>query len=173
MGARLRCASLTIRTICASSVSAPTRSARITSAARAVDRRRRSRGRPRLSRPGIGSPVIIDSSTALRPSRTIAVDRHLLARAHAQAVADLDLVERHVLLRRRRRGLGAPASGASPSSARIAAPVRLRARSSSTWPSRTSVTITAGGLEVDAAPARRRPGTTPGKMPGRAPRTTL
>ena len=41
IGARLRCASPTMRTICASSVSAPTRSARITQRAGAVDGARR------------------------------------------------------------------------------------------------------------------------------------
>ena len=42
------------------------------------------------------SPVSIDSSSAERPSRTDAVDRHLLAGPHAHEVADADLLDRHV-----------------------------------------------------------------------------
>ena len=91
---------------------------------------------------GIGSPVTIDSSTALRPSIDHAVDRHLLARPDAQQVADLDLLERHVFL----AAVGAHAPRRlrrEPEQRAIALPVGRRARSSSTWPSSTSVVITA------------------------------
>ena len=47
---------------------------------------------------GINSPVTMDSSTALRPSTTDAVDRHLFAGADPQAVADLHRVELDFLL---------------------------------------------------------------------------
>ena len=47
---------------------------------------------------GIGSPVSIDSSTERAALDDHAVDRHLLARPHAQEVAALDLVERDVLV---------------------------------------------------------------------------
>ena len=69
MGARLRCASETIRTIWARSVSAPTRSARITKppVPFTVPPVTRLSG---AFATGIGSPVTIDSSTALRPSST-------------------------------------------------------------------------------------------------------
>ena len=56
--------------------------------------------------------------------------------------------------------------GARPSSARIAALVRLRARSSSTCPSSTSAVIDRRRLEVDARPRHRAPGTQAGKSPG-------
>ena len=58
-----------MRTICASSVSLPTRSARISETAGAVDRAADDL-RSRSFSTGIGSPEIIDSSTALRPSTT-------------------------------------------------------------------------------------------------------
>ena len=97
---------------------------------------------PRRFSTGIGSPVIMDSSTALRAVEDDAVDRDLLARPHAQPVAGVHVLQRHILLAavaRERRAV----FGARPSRARIAPPVRLRARSSSTWPSSTSVMITA------------------------------
>ena len=45
---------------------------------------------------GIASPVIMDSSTALLPSITIAVGRHGFARPHDQHIADMDLFQRHI-----------------------------------------------------------------------------
>ena len=69
IGARLRCASATMRTICASSVSAPTRSARITKPPVPLTVPPVTR-LPGVFSTGIGSPVTIDSSTALVPSRT-------------------------------------------------------------------------------------------------------
>ena len=47
---------------------------------------------------GIGSPVTIDSSTALRPSMHHAVDRHFLAGTHAADIADAKIGDRHVQL---------------------------------------------------------------------------
>ena len=89
IGARLRCAAATMWTICASSVSAPTFSARITKppvwfSVPAVT------FEPGAFATGIGSPVTIDSSTVPLALDQFAVDRHLLARAHAQQLADLD-----------------------------------------------------------------------------------
>ena len=72
-----------------------------------------------------------------------AVDRHVLARTHAQRVADRDGVEQRRRSRGRRHRRRCAIFGASSSSARIAPEVCARARSSSTWPSSTSVTITA------------------------------
>ena len=92
---------------------------------------------------GIGSPVIIDSSTELWPSTHDAVDRHLLARPDAQQVADLDIGPAEHPLRVPSALTRRAVLGARPSSARMALPVADRARSSSTWPSSTSVVITA------------------------------
>ena len=54
---------------------------------------------PTLLVTGMDSPVTIDSSIALRPSTDLAVDGHALAGPHAQAVADDDLIEAHILVR--------------------------------------------------------------------------
>ena len=67
---------------------APTLSASMTKRAGLIERARRSPCRRPPCVTGMDSPVTIDSSTELRPSIELAVDRHLLARAHAQAVAD-------------------------------------------------------------------------------------
>ena len=70
MGARVRWASLTIATICASSVSLPTRSARITKPPVPFTVPPVTRS-PALFSTGMGSPVTIDSSTELVPSSTL------------------------------------------------------------------------------------------------------
>ena len=92
---------------------------------------------------GIGSPVIIDSSTRGRAFEHDAVDRNFFAGPHAQAVADSARDPAGRLLRCRRRACSRAVFGARPSNALIALPVWLRARSSSTWPSSTSTVITA------------------------------
>ena len=69
MGARVLWASPTMRTICASSVSAPTRSARITTVPVPLIVPPVTRAPVSFST-GMGSPVTIDSSTELRPSTT-------------------------------------------------------------------------------------------------------
>ena len=56
---------------------------------------------------GIDSPVTMDSSIELRPSNQLAVDRHLLARADAQAIADRDRFEADLFV----RAVGADATG--------------------------------------------------------------
>ena len=123
-------------------MSRPTRSARITKPPVPLTVPPMTRS-PGAFSTGIGSPVTIDSSTALRALEHDAVDRHLLAGPDAQAVAGLHLVERHVLLACRPGAARRAVFGARPSSARMALAVWLRARSSSTWPSRTSVVMTA------------------------------
>ncbi len=102
---------------------------------------RPSREAPRAFATGIGSPVSIDSSTALSPSSTPPSTGIASPGRTRRRFAGATLFERNVFVavvrhaaRRLRR---------EPSSARIASPVRARARSSSTWPSSTSVTITA------------------------------
>ena len=98
IGARLRCACATICTICASTVSRPILSARITKAplwfivppitlspATLADRHRFS-----------GQHGFVDRAS---PFDDLAVHRDLLARPNAQAVADLDRIERDLLVR--------------------------------------------------------------------------
>ena len=79
-----------------------------------------------------------------------AIYRNLLAGTHAQPVTGPDLIERDVFfdVQFPARPSGASVQpranfGERSSRARMAAPVRLRARSSSTWPSSTSVVIAA------------------------------
>ena len=101
IGARDRCASLTIRTICASSVSLPTRCASMTTLpvpftvppvtrlpGRLLDRDRLA-----------GHHRLVDAGAALEHD---AVDRDPLAGPHAQPIADVHVLERHVGLRARR-----------------------------------------------------------------------
>jgi hypothetical protein len=160
MGARLRCAWLTICTMRASSVSEPTRSARIT-----------NEPVPLMVAPttllegvfstGMDSPVTMDSSTELLPSSTTpstgifspgrtrrrspgctcssgmsfsfsVTSPSVTSPAIAPPpVALLSATSRRAVL------------GLRSSRARMAALVRLRARSSMTCPSRTSVVIAA------------------------------
>jgi hypothetical protein len=98
------------------------------------------------------------SAGGLVDRQRLAAEHRLVDRARA---FDHDAVDRHLLARRTRRlspgrtsarstSVSLPSSasrwaiaGASSSNACNAAPVRWRARSSSTWPSRTSVTMAA------------------------------
>ena len=121
IGARLRCASATVRTICASKVSAPTRSARITSAPSPLRVAPVTRS-PDDFATGNGSPVSMDSSTWLAPSSTTpSVGTFSPGRTRSRSPT-------------RTRSSGTSCSlpsasmrravfGASPSSARIADPV--------------------------------------------------
>ena len=84
MGARLRCASATICTMRASMVSRANLLGPHHEAAGAVHRAADDFD-PGSLLTGIDSPVTIDSSTATWPSDHLAVDRHFLAGAHAQA----------------------------------------------------------------------------------------
>ncbi len=97
IGARERCASATICTICASTVAEPTCSERITSAPLVFSVAPISLSPMRLVI-GSGSPVSIDSSSALLALDDNTIDRHLLARPHAQPVADMHVRERHIRL---------------------------------------------------------------------------
>ena len=108
-------------TICASSVSLPTRSARISSAAVAVDRAAGDRGCRGSFSTGIGSPVTIDSSTALRPSTHRRRRRGSSRRAERAACRrPATVAERHIAL------LGRP-DDAAPSSAPGRAAARIAA----------------------------------------------
>ena len=142
MGARLRWAWPTICTIRASSVSEPTRSARMTNdpvplmvapmtllVARLFDGDRFA-----------GDHRFVDGAAAVEDD---AIDGDFFSGTHAQAVAGFHLFERNIFFGRRRRSSRRAVFGLRSSSARMAALVRLRARSSITWPSRTSVVIAA------------------------------
>ena len=140
IGARLRCASPTIRTICASSVSLPTRSARNSSVPVPLMVPPVTRS-PGAFSTGIGSPVTIDSSTALCPSTTTPSTGTFSPGRTRRTSPTLDVGDRHVHFvavadhpRRLRRE--------AEQLLRIAALVRPRARSSSTCPSSTSTVIT-------------------------------
>ncbi len=110
IGARDRCASPTRRTIRASSVSLPTRSPRMMTlpvpftvppvtrlSGRLLDRDRLA-----------GHHRLVDGAAALEHD---AVDRDLLARPHAQPIADMDVRRAARRSRRRRRRRGGPSSG--------------------------------------------------------------
>ena len=97
IGARLRCASATICAICDSSVSAPTFSASHDEAAAAVQRAADHLVAGILfDRQGFaGHHRLVDGAAALQHDP---VDRQLFAGTHAQAVADLDLLDGNLLV---------------------------------------------------------------------------
>ena len=141
MGARLRWASLTSLTICANMVSLPTRSARMTSDPVRFTVAPTSRLPGALST-GIDSPVIMDSSTELDPSSTIPSTGTLSPGRTRNLSPGLTCSS----------GMSSsvPSScstravfGLKSNRARMAPLVRLRARNSSTCPSRTSVVMAA------------------------------
>ena len=141
MGARLLWASATSWTIRARSVSFPTFSARITKPPVPLSVEPVTRD-PAPFSTGTGSPVTIDSSTLLVPSRT----------TPSTGTFSPGRTRRRSPGRTSSRGTSAsePSAarrravfGARPSRALMAPLVRWRARSSSTWPISTRVTITA------------------------------
>jgi hypothetical protein len=143
IGARLRCASATIFTMRDSMVSLPTSSARITKLPLTFTVPPITLASTALET-GIGSPVMLDSSTEPAPS-TIAPSTGTFSPGRTRSrsptairsiatSASLPLVSTRRAVR-----------GASPSSALMAPPVASRARSSRTWPTSTSTTMTAAG----------------------------
>ena len=134
MGARLRCACATICTICASTVSRPTLSARMTKPPDwfMVPPMTLS---PTLLVTGMDSPVTIEFVDGTAPFEDLAVDGHALSGPHAQAVADDHLIEAHILVRAVRpdaaghlRGeIEQRADGAAGLLAGLAAPEPVRA----------------------------------------------
>jgi len=140
IGARVRWASDTMATIRASTVSWPTFSATIRNEPVPLT------VPPTTSSPstlatGTGSPVIIDSSTELRPSVILPSTatfspgrtRRMSPPWTSSSGTSRSCPSRTI------RAVG----GASESNSRMAAPVLRRARNSRTCPRRTSVTITA------------------------------
>ena len=141
IGARVRWASLTMWTICASSVSLPTRSARMTKPPVPFTVPPMTR-LPGVFSTGIDSPVTIDSSTALRPSRAtpstgIFSPGRMRRRSPGTTLSSGTSSSRPASARRR------ATRGASASRARIAPPVLLLARSSITCPNSTRTVIAA------------------------------
>ena len=144
MGARDRCASPTSRTICASTVSRADALRFEDERAGAVHRaagdarRRRHRDGDRFA----GQHRLVDAALALDDD---AIRRHTLTRPHTKPVADVNTTSSAPVLPSRRCEAACAVAGASERRLRMAALVLLRARSSSTWPSSTSTTMTAAG----------------------------
>ncbi len=140
MGARLRCASPTMRTICESRVSLPTRSAPMTNVPWPLTVPPVTRS-PGAFPTGMDSPVTIDSSTALLPSSTrpstgTFSPGRTRSRSPTWTSASGTSSSPAGVMRRAVRG-------ARSRRARTARPVSLRLRTSSTWPSSTSVVMPA------------------------------
>ena len=170
MGARLRCASATIATMRERRVSAPTFSARMTREPVPFTVAPTSRSPGRFST-GMGSPLTIDSSIVLVPSRT---------RPSTGTFSPGRTRSRSPTRTSSSGTSSSPPSsrslradfGAMPRSFLIAALVRLRALSSSTWPRRMRVTITPAASKYGAtSPASSRK--LAGNTPGRSAATTL
>ncbi len=141
IGARLRCASDTIATMRASTVSPPTFSARMTSEPLPFTVPPISCA-PVAFSTGTDSPVTIDSSTALRPSSTAPSTGtrppgFTRSRSPTCTSSSGTSTSPPSSLSRVARG------GARPNRARMAVPVPARARNSKTCPSRTSTVMTA------------------------------
>ena len=140
IGARLRWASATMFTICESTVSWPTFSATI---------RKEPvwltvppiTGSSFCFSTGIGSPVIIDSSTVLLPS-VILPSTGIFSPGRTRRMSPWWTSSSGTSRSWPSRTIRA-VGGASDSNSRMAVPVRRLARSSNTCPSRTKVTMTA------------------------------
>jgi hypothetical protein len=143
IGARLRCASATMAMMRASSVSAPTLTASTRSAPVPLIVPPTTRS-PDCFSTGIGSPLTIDSSTALLPSRTMpSTGIFSPGRTRTRSRTRISSSATELVLPSGSTRIAV--FGARSSSARIESPLLRRARSSSTWPTRTSVTMTAAG----------------------------
>ena len=150
-----------MRTICASSVSCPTRSARMIRLPVPFTVAPTSGAPPPFST-GIGSPLIIDSSTALLPLTTTpstGIRSPGRTRSRSPTSTSASGTSSSPL-----PAMRCATGGARPSSARSAAPVRCRARSSSTCPSSTSTMMTTAVSKYGSTPAsiRKPAGNSPG-----------
>ena len=148
IGARERCAWATICTICDSMVAAPTRSLRITSAPLVLSVAPITLSPTRLAT-GIGSPVSMDSSTALPPSVTSPSTGTFSpgrTRSTSPTCTWFSGTSSSVPAARMRRAV----LGANPSSDLMAVEVCDRALSSSTWPNSVSEMITAAASKYTA-----------------------
>ena len=143
----------------------PTRSARITKAPGAVDGAADDAGSPGIFSTGIGSPVTIDSSTALRPSRTTPSTGTFSPGRTRSRSPTATSVERHVLFRARRRGAPRGLRGEAeqrPDRAARPAPGAELEHLAEQHERRDD----RRRLEVDARPRPRGRGTAGGKKPG-------
>ena len=148
MGARERCACATICTICDSTVDAPTRSERITSAPLVLSVAPITLSPTRLAT-GIGSPVSMDSSTELPPSVTSPSTGTFSpgrTRSRSPTCTWVSGTSSSVPSDRMRRAV----LGARPSNDLMAAEVCERALSSSTCPSSVSEMMTAAASKYTA-----------------------
>ena len=148
MRARLRWASLTIRTIRASKVPCPTRSARIVNPPEPFTVPPVTALLGPFSA-GIASPVSMDSSTALVPSTTTpstGIFSPGLTRNVSPATTPSSGASSSLPSARTTRAV----FGVRPRRARRALLVWLRARSSRTCPSKTSTVMTAAGSKYTA-----------------------
>ena len=163
IGARLRCASATARAMRASAVASPTARASITSAAAPLTVPPVTRS-PGVFSTGSGSPVIVDSSIAPRPS-TIIPSQGARWPGSRRRRSPGRSSETGTSLSPPSPSSRRAVSGASSSKARMAPPARRRAASSSAWPNSASVAIRAAASNHSGArPASSRDdgGKTPG-----------
>ena len=169
IGARERCAWATICTICASTVCAPTRSVRITKAPEVFIVAPISLS-PACLVTGIGSPVSIDSSTALLPSVTTPSTGTFSpgrTRRLSPTCTWVSGTSSSLPSARMRRAV----FGARPSRDLMAAEVCERAFSSSIWPSRVSEMMTTAASKYTAT--RPIDMNESGNTPGATVATTL
>ena len=132
---------------------------------------RRSRDRPALLSTGIDSPVTIDSSTAALPSTTTP-STGIFSPGRTRSTSPAWTSSSGTSSSRPLRARGARSSARGRAAAGSPAPVRWRARSSSTWPSSTSTVMTTAGVEVGVdAPCMRKPAGTPAHRRTRCRRT--
>ncbi len=169
MGARERCACATICTICASVVAAPTFSARMIRLPLALIVAPMSLS-PGCLDTGIGSPVSMDSSTALAPSSTTpSTGTFSPGRTRSRSpmctwVSGMSSSLPSLAMRR-------AVLGAKPSRDLIAAEVCERAFSSNIWPSKVKEMITAAASKyTPTRPCMTKDG---GKISGATVAATL
>jgi hypothetical protein len=141
IGARLRCASATICTIWASTVCEPIFSARMTRLPVPLIVAPMTRA-PAAFSTGIGSPVSMDSSTLERPSATTP-STGTFSPGRTRSMSPICTSVSGTSVSVPSAAILRAVFGCNPSSARIAADVWERARSSSSCPSKVSDTMTA------------------------------
>ena len=143
IGARLRCASATILTIRDSIVSRPTSSAFMTKVPLAFTVPPITLA-PAALETGMGSPVMLDSSTDPVPSITApSTGTFSPGRTRSRSPTAIRSIATSASLPA--ASMRRAVRGASPSRALMAPPVASRARSSRTCPTSTSTTMTAAG----------------------------
>ena len=169
MGARERCACATICTICDSTVAEPTCSERITSAPLVFIVAPINLSPARLLT-GMGSPVSIDSSSALLPSTTMP-STGTFSPGRTRSRSPTCTLASGTSSSVPSAAMRLAVLGARPSSDLMAAEVCDRALSSSIWPNRVSEMMTAAASKYTATtPSTTKTG---GKICGATVATTL